>query len=463
MISVTLAWIAEAVGGQLVNQSVTVDKVSTDTRGDLEGALFIALRGQHFDAHRFVNQAVERGAKALLVEQQQPLSIPQVVVADTRHALGLLGAAVKREVQPKTVAITGSNGKTTVKEMIATIMRQKYSVLATKGNLNNDIGVPLTLLALQPEHQIAVIEMGANHPGEIAYTTQLAQPDVAILNNVSAAHIEGFGSVYGVARAKTEIFKGLPEQGIGIVSADSEYLPCWKNALAKHQLLTTSDQQVADVYGSEIELGDDGMVRFTLHANQQHQAVALPLPGRHNVRNALSAAAACLALGCDLETIATGLASMKAVQGRLNIIQLMPGVRLIDDTYNASVASTKAALDLLANYSGYRILVLGDMGELGPDARAYHEEIGAHGIAVGIDNLYTLGVLSQSASEVFNGHGGKHFSTLSQLIDALSERIAEKPEQGITILVKGSRASHMERVVTVLQEHYQESEGQHAC
>ncbi|WP_417439115.1 UDP-N-acetylmuramoyl-tripeptide--D-alanyl-D-alanine ligase [Idiomarina sp.] len=467
MISVSLKWIAEQVEGRLIGSDCTIDKVSTDTRADLEDALFIALKGRNFDAHDFVEQALAKGAAAIICEKQQDSECRQIIVENSRHALGRLGAAVKAKVAPKTVAVTGSNGKTTVKEMLAAILSIQHPVLATQGNFNNDIGVPLTLLRLEEKHKYAVVELGANHPGEIAYTTDLVRPDVAILNNVSAAHVEGFGSLHGVARAKTEIFRGVSSQGTAITPRDSEFYPCWERACADMKWKSFGLTDSADVYASDVVLNSDGHPAFTLHLGGETKRIELKLSGRHNVLNALSAAAAASELGISLDDIVTGLQRVEPAQGRLTTIKVSDHLRIIDDTYNASVASTKAALDLLGSYQGYRIFVLGDMGELGADARAYHEDIGEHAIGTGIDNLYSLGVLSQSASEVFNGHGGKHFGSLQSLVESVLQRLTEQTgKQPVTVLVKGSRSAHMERVVAAIQQAVAVSgsvEDKHAC
>ncbi|MGM0525298.1 MAG: UDP-N-acetylmuramoyl-tripeptide--D-alanyl-D-alanine ligase [Pseudomonadota bacterium] len=470
MITVSLQWIADQLGAKVVGtndaSAVMINKVSTDTRDNLKDALFIALRGHNFDAHDFIDKACEQGARAVICSHQVATDIPQLVVEDTRYALGQLGAAVKAEVAPKTVAITGSNGKTTVKEMLASILSQQHQVLATQGNFNNDIGVPLTLLRLTRQHQYAVIELGANHPGEIAYTTALTKPDVAVLNNVSAAHVEGFGSLQGVARAKTEIFRGLSDEGLAITTVHSEFLPCWQRNREGKRLQTFGMDNSADVYASKVELDEDGKARFCLHLFGQQADVALQLTGKHNVLNALAASSAAYELGISMADIVSGLQLLHPVAGRLTTFKLNDSVRLIDDTYNASVASTKAALELLSGYHGYRIMVLGDMGELGADARAYHEEIGAYALEQDIDNLFTLGVLSQSASEVFNGRGGKHFSSLQNVVDEVLQIITQhQQQQPVTVLVKGSRSAHMERVVNALKEHMQpaQREDRHAC
>lgn len=472
MIRVDLAWVAAAVEGQLVGENLTIEDVSTDTRNLPAGSLFIALQGPNFNAHEFVPQAIAKGAAAAIVEQQQDCDCPQIIVKDTRYALGLLGAAVKQQVAPKTIAITGSSGKTTVKEMMAAILGRRGKVLATAGNFNNDIGVPLTLLRLTQEHDYGVLELGANHRGEIAYTSGLVKPNVAIINNVSPAHVEGFGDVHGIAKAKSEIFRGLQEGGLAITPQDSEFAGCWQRVLAdvRHQTFGSGDAAVVQAHN--IALDNAGCATFEISlpskagsTDRQNAKIHVPIPGQHNVHNALVAAAACLELGCTLADVAAGLQHLEAVPGRLQSHDIATDVRLIDDTYNANVGSTKAALDLLASYSGYRIMVLGDMGELGEDARAYHEEIGAYGIKVGIDNLFTLGVLSQSASDVFNGHGGRHFGSLDLLVSHILNLI-ESQRRPVTILVKGSRSAHMERVVLALRQRADEigqSEGQQAC
>lgn len=467
MIAVSLSWIAEQVNGRLVGTDRQVSSVSTDTRDALQGAVFIALKGNRFDAHQFVGKAVEKGAAAIICEQHSDVDCAQIIVEDSRYALGLLGAAVKVRVAPKTVAITGSNGKTTVKEMLAAILSTQHPVLATRGNFNNDIGVPLTLLRLESHHEYAVVELGANHPGEIAYTTELVKPDVAILNNVSAAHVEGFGSLNGVARAKTEIFRGVGRQGTAITPRDSDYYPCWERVCADKHWQTFGRDERADVYATDVQLNSEGQPSFTLHLYEHTASITLRLSGEHNVLNALAAATAAHALGASLDSIVAGLEQIESAPGRLTMLKVSDHLRIIDDTYNASVASTKAALDLLGQYHGYRIFVLGDMGELGAEARAYHEDIGEHAIDADIDNLYSLGVLSQSASEVFNGHGGKHFSRLDTLVDSVLQRLTEQSgKQAVTVLVKGSRSAHMERVVAALQqavESTDSTEDKHPC
>lgn len=479
MIHTDLVWIAAAVNGRLVGTNRTVDSVSTDTRKLPKECLFIALKGPNFDAHDFIAQAIKDGASACIVERdlsaEEAQGAPYIVVKDTRYALGLLGAAVKAYVAPKTIAITGSSGKTTVKEMLAAILSRRGKVLATAGNFNNDIGVPLTLLRLEPQHEYAVIELGANHIGEIAYTTGLTLPDVAIINNVAPAHVEGFGSVYGVYQAKSEIFRGLGPNGLAMTPFHSEFAQGWAQQLAhlKHETFgqvvsendtAQGDQAQPTVRARNIQLNAHGCAEFDVEftgelAQQGH--VVLSLPGLHNVDNALVAIRAAIAVGCALKDCQQALASLTPVAGRLNVISINDNLQLIDDSYNANVGSVKAAINMLAVYPGYRLLVLGDMGELGSEAREYHAEVGQHALQAGIDNLFTLGVLSQSASEAFNGQGGRHFSSLENLLTAVRQVISDhSSRQLVTILVKGSRSARMERVIEALQ---QQTEGKHAC
>ncbi|MBC3765294.1 UDP-N-acetylmuramoyl-tripeptide--D-alanyl-D-alanine ligase [Neptunicella marina] len=463
MISVSLSWVADQLQGKLCGEDKTIKGVSTDTRTIEAGDLFIALTGPNFNGHRFVDVAEQNGASALVVSEPVETSLPCIQVKDTRVALGRLGAAVKAKVAPKTIAITGSSGKTTVKEMVASILSRKGKVLATSGNFNNDIGVPLTLLRLKKKHKYAVIELGANHIGEIAYTTELVKPDVATVLNAAAAHLQGFGSLLGVARAKSEIFNGLGENGVAILNADSQFHDFWAGKLnhLKH-VQRFSMQAGFDYSARNIQMQADGCASFEMQTPQGTAFVNLVTPGIHNVTNALTAAALSMAVGATLEDVQLGLENMIQVKGRLNVRTLTNQVRLIDDTYNANVSSVKAAIDLLANYTGRRILILGDMGELGDKARFYHEQVGEYAKQAGLDNLFTLGVLSQHASIVFNGNG-QHFSSVEELVAHLEQQVAAEYKD-ISILVKGSRSARMERVVEAIEvssvgklEHRQES------
>ncbi|SES99992.1 UDP-N-acetylmuramoyl-tripeptide--D-alanyl-D-alanine ligase [Thalassotalea agarivorans] len=445
MISLSLSEIATAVSGELIGKDITIESVTTDSRALTHGDVFLALKGANFDGHRFVEQVLAQGASAVIVSTKQKTDTPQIVVNDTHKALGLLGAYVKQQVAPKTVAITGSSGKTTVKEMVAAILSRLGNVLATAGNFNNDIGVPLTLLRLEKQHEFAVMELGANHIGEISYTSGLVKPDISVINNIAAAHLEGFGDLCGVARAKGEIYEGLKPGGIALYNKDCKYAHKWQWRLTDKTVKTFSCLNKADVYSENVSLNAIGCPAFTLNANGETIDITLPIPGRHNVCNAVAAATIALEFGATLEDIQQGLEQMAPVKGRLNLHKLSDDFTVIDDTYNANVESNKAAAELLASYSGKRVLILGDMAELGSEARNYHHEVGAHAKGLGIDNLLTLGVLSQNTSMAFNGDG-YHFTEREMLIEQLKQLVVDE-KQPVTILVKGSRSSHMENVV----------------
>lgn len=470
MINLTLSELALAIEGELVanstgEQDQIISQIVTDSRALNRGEVFLALKGPNFDGHRFITQVEALGCCAVIVDhlvgenQKTEITIPQIIVKDTRIALGKIAAYVKQQVDPKTVGITGSSGKTTVKEMVAGILSRLGNVLATNGNFNNDIGVPLTLLRLEKCHDFAVIEMGANHLGEIAYTTELVKPDVAIINNIAAAHLEGFGDLCGVARAKGEIFEGLSKDGVAIYNQDSKYASKWQWRLVDKNVRRFSCNKPvedaisnkADVYSADVTLDNNGCASFTLNTEVGSTYIELSVPGKHNVCNAVAAATIAIEFGATLDDIRLGLAQMAPVKGRLNIYQLQKNFKLIDDTYNANVESVKAATDLLASYAGLRILILGDMGELGSVARSYHQEVGEHAHAQHMDYLFTLGVLSQSSSDAFNmlsgkTNNGQHFSSREQLFIQLKELLNDEQQQ-ISILVKGSRSAHMEHVV----------------
>lgn len=454
MISVSLSWIAQKVEGSLNTKSVEelqIKGVSTDTRTLEPGDLFIALVGPNHDAHEHLFKALEKGAAAVIVNRLVDCPLPLILVDDTKTALGKLGAAVKQEVNPKTVGITGSSGKTTVKEMVASILSVKGKVLFTKGNFNNDIGVPLTLLRLEKHHEYAVIEMGANHLGEIAYTTNLVKPDVATIVNAAASHLEGFGSLFGVARAKSEIFKGLGTTGTAILNRDSQFYSFWEGKTSHLNCLTFSpESEDGDYHAEDIAMGMDGCAEFELVCPAGRAAIRLSIPGTHNVGNALLAAAMSICVGANLEEVQLGLFNMREVGGRLNVKQLTNQIRLLDDTYNANVASVNAAIDLLATFSGNRVLVLGDMAELGDKASYYHQQVGEYAKSKGITSIYSIGALSHYASEVFN-ENGFHFDNKESLVSMLNENLFSE-KRDISILVKGSRSSKMELVAKAIEE-----------
>lgn len=380
------------------------------------------------------------------------IDIPQIIVLDTRIALGELGAWVKSQLDIKTLAVTGSCGKTSVKEMAASILRQKGETLATDGNFNNDIGVPLTLLRLTHQHRYAVIELGANHEHEIAYTTNLVKPDVALINNVGAAHLEGFKSIQGVARAKGEIFQGLDEDQVAIYNSAIEYQDLWKKDLQGKRVFTFSlDEDNTDCYASHIELDSSARARFTLHTPQGSTQIQLPVPGEHNVANALAASMATLCMGVSLEQVKQGLENLVMVQGRVDAQMLTQKLRVIDDTYNASASAMKAAAKLLSSYLGKRILVVADMKELGAESESVHAEVGEYIAALGIEQVITLG---DYAHIIADKAQGQHFTDISLLNEALTGTISSYLEQKhqVTVLVKGARSMKMERVVAFLKE-----------
>lgn len=440
----TLATAAAALHAAMRGTDVEFARVATDTRTLQPGDLFVALKGERFDGHRFARQALDSGAAAVMVAADSGCNVqPALLVDDTRLALGQLAAWWRTQMPARLVAITGSNGKTTVKEMLAAILRAASSgpaVLATQGNLNNDIGMPLTLLRLRPEHAYGVIEMGMNHSGEIDYLTRLARPDVALVNNAGAAHVGMLGSVENVARAKGEIFAGLGDNGVAVINADDIHAGLWRTLAGTHPLLDFGidhDAAIRASYrpsasGSEVTAATPlGELQFSLR-----------VAGAHNVRNALAATAAALALGVDARAIVDGLSGFGGVAGRLQFKSALHGATLIDDTYNANPDSVNAALAVLANIPGRKILVLGDMGELGEDAAAMHAETGRAARAAGVDRLLALGELSAAAVETF-GAGAMHFERIEELLAELENRL----DAGVTVLVKGSRFMQMERVV----------------
>ncbi|MFP5344735.1 MAG: UDP-N-acetylmuramoyl-tripeptide--D-alanyl-D-alanine ligase [Gammaproteobacteria bacterium] len=432
--------------------------VSTDTRSLQKNNLFVALQGPRYDGHDFIEQARACGAAGALVQRRIETPLATLIVQHTRPGLGRLAAGWRARFHIPLVAVTGSNGKTTVKEMIAAILNRRGATLVTQGNLNNDIGVPLTLLALSAMHRHAVIEMGANHPGEIACLTQLARPTVALITNAGPAHLEGFGSIEGVAHAKGEIYSGLDEHGVAIINHDDLYSPLWRTLARNYRALTFGLKPGADVTGELIRL--DGATRLRLHTPHGNITVHLRLPGRHNVLNALGACAAALAAGAGLEDVRAGLEGMTPVKGRLEGKRGVHGAQIIDDTYNANPASLKAALEFLAGLPAPRWLILGDMGELGAEGAALHAEAGREARARGVERLFATGELSRFAVQSF-GHGADHFSDQQHLADVVHMELAALDPTPVTILVKGSRASGMERVVAALTETPMASAGAH--
>ncbi|MBJ8401232.1 MULTISPECIES: UDP-N-acetylmuramoyl-tripeptide--D-alanyl-D-alanine ligase [Citrobacter] len=448
MISVTLSQLAEILRGELKGADLALDAVTTDTRKVTPGCLFVALKGERFDAHDFADKAQESGAGALLVSRSLDTNLPQLIVKDTRLAFGELAAWVRAQVPARVVALTGSSGKTSVKEMTAAILSQCGNTLYTAGNLNNDIGVPMTLLRLNNDYDYAVIELGANHQGEIAWTVGLTRPEAALVNNLAAAHLEGFGSLAGVAKAKGEIFTGLSANGIAIMNADNNDWLNWQSIIGDRKVWRFSPNAAnSDFSAANVHVTSHG-TEFTLQTPTGSIDVLLPLPGRHNIANALAAAALSMAVGATHEAIKAGLKDLQAVPGRLFPIQLAENQLLLDDSYNANVGSMTAAVQVLSEMPGYRVLVVGDMAELGAESEACHVQVGVAAKAAGIDRVLSTGKLSQAISDASGV--GEHFADKSALTAHLKALIAE--HQIMTILVKGSRSAAMEEVVRALQE-----------
>lgn len=443
-----LSEIAAIVGGQLVGADLAIGAISIDTRTLQAGQLYIGIKGERFDGNEFVAAAAQAGAAAAIVHAGTHTDIPYIIVADSRLALAALAATWRNKVGAKVVGVTGSNGKTTVKEMTAAILAVAGETLFTQGNLNNDIGVPLTLLRLNESHQFAVIEMGANHLQEIAYTSRIVQADVVILNNAGAAHIEGFGSLDGIAQGKGEIIETLKSDGVAVLNCDDRYFGYWQGIAGGRKTVSFGFHDGADVTARDLktELAATAFCTvFQLLTPQGEATATIHLAGRHNVLNALAATAAALALGLDLKQIVAGLANVLPVKGRLQPMVGAKGNRIINDTYNANASSLKVGLDVLMDCGGKPWLVLGAFGELGPESAAMHGDIGDMIKASGVTRLLATGDNARFAVERF-GAGADFFPDQDDLIAALQEELIGDE----TILIKGSRAQHMEHVVAAL-------------
>jgi UDP-N-acetylmuramoyl-tripeptide--D-alanyl-D-alanine ligase len=443
VIRMRLSQAAALLEGTRAGADVEFTGCSTDSRTLEAGSLFVALRGPHFDGHEFVAQARAGGAAAALVERSDRYGLPTLRVADTRRALGRLAAEWRGRLPLTLVAITGSNGKTTVKEMLAAILRREGPVLASRGNLNNDIGLPLTLFGLGAEHRWAVVEMGANRPGEIAWLTQIARPQVGVITQCGPAHLEGFGSIEGVARAKGELFQNLEPSGTAVINADDAYADLWRALAGERRVMTFGLEEEAHVTAQW--RAERGHSHLELATPAGPIDTVLRLPGRHNVLNALAAACAALALGVAPAAIAAGLSDARAIAGRLQEKRGPRAARILDDTYNANPLSLAAGIEVLVSYPGRHWLVLGDMGELGDTAIDLHEDAARHARAAGVERLYATGEMSRQAVAAF-GQGARHFDDA----EALATTLCEDLRRDVTVLVKGSRAMHMERVVAAL-------------
>lgn len=438
---------AKAVNAKLLGADIRFDSVGTDSRSIAAGQLFVALKGENFDGNTFAAEAINKGAAAVMVSDTETAARPALVVSDTRLALGELAKYWRSKFNAPVIGVTGSNGKTTTKEMLMSILDaatgDANKVHATYGNLNNDIGLPLTLLKIRPQHQYVVAEMGMNHLGEIDYLTRIARPNVAVINNANTAHIGELGSRENIARAKGEIFSGLQEGGVAVINADNDFADYWKTLNAGRKIVTFGLQHKADISASYRE--HEGYSEVILTTPNGQISFELKVEGVHNISNALAASAAAYALGIANADIAQGLQSFVGVYGRLQRKAAVNGAVLIDDTYNANPDSMKAAIDVLVKHAGKKILVLGDMGELGADAREMHAEIGTYAKAGGLDELYCLGEMSREMVAAF-GAGAMHFDTP----EAVAAAVIKQLNNNTTVLVKGSRFMRMERVVSLL-------------
>ncbi|CAM3552213.1 UDP-N-acetylmuramoyl-tripeptide--D-alanyl-D-alanine ligase [Halomonas lysinitropha] len=442
-----LAEVAAVLGLSVPAEDLPVGAIVTDTRHLGPGALFVALRGERFDAHDFIAQAREAGAVAALVEHRVDDPLVQLEVADTRLALGLLARARRRAWGGPLVAVTGNSGKTTVKQMLATLLARSGPTLATQGNLNNDIGAPLTLLALEPGHRQAVLELGANHLGEIAWMTALVEPRVAVITNVTGAHVGEFGGMGQIAQAKGEILAGLPADGVAVLNRDDAYFATWASLAAPREVLDFGLDPRARLRGEALACDALGRYAFTLVLDgREIGRVSLALLGRHNVANALAAAAAALAMGLAECEVLAGLEAMTMMPGRLSVVEGLNASRLLDDTYNANPGAVKAALDVLVTLPGPHWCLLGAMGELGGESDRLHAELGHYARERGIDFLGTLGEPASPASQAF-GEGGVHFDDR----EALMRHVLHHLPSGASVLVKGSRSAGMEGVVAALR------------
>ena len=415
--------------------------ISIDSRQVKPGNLFFAIRGERFDGQQFISDAVVNGAAAIVCcEAVQGIDIPQLIVQDTLKALTSIATSYRQTLSCDVIALTGSNGKTTVKEMIAAILpKPSY---ATPGNLNNHIGVPLSILQLQPSHRYAVFELGANHQGEIAHTVAIVKPRVALITNIAPAHIEGFGSIDGVAKAKGEIYQGITEHGIAVINDDDHYAHFWDSLLVDRNVVRFSTVKPAEIYAKDITFDIEGYGAFVLVVPNDDVLITLKVAGAHNVSNAVAAAACTYALGVDLSDIASGLQAFRGVAGRMTFLKGKNNSLVIDDTYNANLKSSLTAIDVLAKRQGRRIFVFGDMAELGRWSEQHHQEVGEAARRSGIDVLMTCGKHSESTTKAF-GETGKHYQHQDELVHDLITQL----NANTTVLVKGSRSSSMEKIV----------------
>ncbi|WP_339339464.1 UDP-N-acetylmuramoyl-tripeptide--D-alanyl-D-alanine ligase [uncultured Oceanicoccus sp.] len=442
MSTLSLSAIAAQTGGEVI-EDVTFSRVCTDSRGVQDGDLFVALSGENFNGNLFVNDAANSGAVAAIVSDPVDACIPCLQVEDSRLALGLIAKANRQQFFGPVVGLTGSAGKTSTKEMVASILSEMGKVLATDGNLNNEIGVPQTLLQLEVSHDYAVVEMGAGKKGDIAYLMQFVEPTISILTNAMPVHIEGFGNLEAIAKTKGEIFAGLAEDDTAIINLDDQFYQQWRQQAGAASIISFSkNQPQADFYASDITLLPAGLTSFNLHSPIGDTSISLSVLGEHNVVNALAAAAAAMAAGAGLDEIKSGLENVQPVNGRLKAFYHNDQT-IIDDSYNASPGSMKAAIDVLAGFTGERCLIMGTMSELGDMALSGHREVAEYAKAKGIEQLIVVGEYAELVAETF-GKGCQSYNVMSELLPLVNSI------EATTLLIKGSRSARMERAVQAL-------------
>jgi UDP-N-acetylmuramoyl-tripeptide--D-alanyl-D-alanine ligase len=442
-----LSQVARWVEGRHLGADAQVRSVTTDSRAVVPGALFVALRGAHHDGHDHVAQALERGAAGLLVQREVDCALPQVLCADTQEALGELAAGVQQGRSAVVVALTGSNGKTSVKSLVLGMLSHAGKAYATPGNRNNEIGVPLAVLDAPEDAQFAIYEMGAGQPGDIAYLASIAPPQVSLVNNIMPAHIERMGSLLGIAETKGAIYEALPDDGVAVVNADDAFAPWFMQRIGARRTLRFGLENDADIRATGLVASATG-TQLRLHTPAGNADVFLPLPGRHSVMNALAATGLALGAGASLDDVLAGIAAAAPVPGRQIPHVLRSGAVLVDDSYNANPGSVAAAIATLAQGGGEAWLVLGDMHELGENAAPMHADIGSQARRAGIARLWTVGELSAHAARAF-GDGGRHFDSQAAMVAALAPAL-QAGARGLSCLVKGSRSSAMDKVVAAL-------------
>jgi len=447
--NMTLSQLAQELGGELLGEDVMFSNVSTDTRSLRSGDLYLALVGENFDGNKFIDEAARAGASSALISRCIESQLPALKVTDTHVALAKIANMNRQRSAAKIIALTGSQGKTTVKEMLGSILNNSAECLATEANLNNTIGVPLTLLKIEQQHEYAVIEMGANAANEIAFSVAATEPDIALITNASPAHIEGFGSLQGIVTAKGEIIDGLKSDGVMVLNADDSYVEAWSTRAAEKRTVRFSYENAtgnAQYFASQVVVQNDGSSSFTLHAPQGKQELSIRFLGKHNVLNAVAASAVAMEAGASLADIAQGLVKLNPVSGRLSGLSGVNGCHLIDDSYNASPGSFSAAIDVLSRLPGQKILVMGDMKELGTDTDSAHRSIGEYAADANLDALWATGEKSKLAIDAYAGKG-RHFENKEELIEAL----IDITNSDLTVLIKGSRGTKMNEVVTALK------------